>query len=345
MRMMRPMGCRPGSRPRALWRVLTFALLVGAAASVLPSQASAQYGPQPQRQLYYQNTTVARMNPLGLINRFNLQYRYRLFRSNSIFLRDNFIGAGMYSQISPAFVRFGPRVELKPVPFVILAASYESIGYLGNFDFVNSYANPAENYSDSNQDRIGNSGNNYGTFGHELTLELTLQIAAGPVAIRNVTRVGRPDFELENGDRFFYDPVYDILQQDEGWYLENNLDVLYLHADKWTVGARYTLVTPFYDGVDRGNNGPFDRIGPVLAYTFFKKYKDTFNGPSLIVLMQWWTRHRWRTGDAMGCTAGIMTEGGGCSASNGTLVTDGVSQFFPYIIIGFDFRGDLLPNP
>ena len=126
--------------------------------------------------------------------------------------------------------------------------------------------------------------------------------------------------------------------------------MLYLHADKWTVGARYTLVTPFYDDAPRGNNGPFDRIGPVLAYTFFKKYKDSFNGPSIILLMRWWTRHRWRTGDAMGCTQGVIA-GDGCAStdplvpSNGRLVTDGVSQAFPYIIIGFDFRGDLLPNP
>ncbi|MEM1414909.1 MAG: hypothetical protein AAGH15_08410, partial [Myxococcota bacterium] len=114
---------------------------------------------------------------------------------------------------------------------------------------------------------------------------------------------------------------------------------------KWTVGARYTLTRPFYsDAPDGGNGRVFDRVGPVLAYTFFKKFKDSFNGPSILLLVQWWTRHRWRTGDADACTAGFLQDGG-CSESNGTFVTDGVSQAFPLILLGFDFRGDLLPNP
>ena len=143
MRMMRRMGCRPFGR--AL-HACAFLVIVGIAASAFPSTASAQYGPQPQRQLFYQNTVVARANPTGLINRFNMQYRFRLFRSNNIFVRDNYVSAGFSSWTSPAFVRFGPRVEFKPIPFVILAAQSDVVGWLGNFDFVNSYSDPRKTF-------------------------------------------------------------------------------------------------------------------------------------------------------------------------------------------------------
>ena len=71
-----------------------------------------------------------------------------------------------------------------------------------------------------------------------------------------------------------------------------------------TVGARHTLTHAFYrqqhfrfgEPVSQPN-GPTHRVGPAVLYTFFDRPGAAFNKPTIIVLAQWWVRHRWRTGE------------------------------------------------
>ena len=296
--------------------VLTLAFVVASA-----EHAAAQYGPPPPTQLFYRSTTAARLNPLGLFTNLKMTYRVRLFQTNSIFTRDNFVGFGMNAGASPAFGRVAPYVEVQPVPMVNLWAMYEFVGYFGSFEFLNSYSSPNENFSDAAQDDILDRGENYSARGGQLTIGLTLQMKVGPVAIRSQGRLVRPDFNLRNGDRYFYDPLYDALIQDEGWFLQNDIDLAYIHQNRWTAAIRYTMVRPFYSGVDDHNN-QVDRLGFILAWTKFREYKARFNGPTVLLLAQWHVRHQWRDGD-----------------------TDEPSRFLPYLAIAFDFRGDLLAGP
>ena len=67
-------------------------------------------------------------------------------------------------------------------------------------------------------------------------------------------------------------------------------------------------------------NGPTHRVGPALLYTIFDRPDLRFNKPTLILLMQWWAKSRYRTGQDV--SAGI-----------------------PYFVLGFRFEGDLLPDP
>jgi len=303
-------------------RAVGFLALVIAATTAAPAEA--QYGPQPPNQIFYQSSTIARLNPLGLISRFQLQYRRRLYQSNSVFVRNNYVGFGVVAQGSPAFGRVGGVVEIAPVPMLVLRASYEAVGYFGTFEFMNSYADPSADFSDSAQDDNRDADGNYAAFGHELTLGAIAQIKLGPVAIRNNLRVIRGDYDLRGGDSYYYDPIYDTLSEDGGWMLTDDLDLLYQHQTTWTAGIRYTITAPFYSGDVSGtpadDNGPFDRLGFVVAYTHFQEYKQRFNGPTVLLLMQWYLRHRWRTGED-------------------------VSQALPQIVLGFDFRGDLMARP
>ncbi|MEM9068671.1 MAG: hypothetical protein AAGE52_09200 [Myxococcota bacterium] len=306
------------------------ALLVLVAASFLGSStAEAQFGPQPPNQLYYRLTTVARANPLGLISFGQVTYRRRLFQTNSIFTRDNYFGVGITPTITPAFTRIGPMVEFQPVPFFRLWASYEFVGYYGTFDFLQSYPNAAVDYSDSAID--DRSSEAYATTGSQLTLSGTLQAKLGPVALRSVLRAFRPDYNLNDGDRVFYDVFLDILMEDRGWTLNNDFDLLYLHADRFTVGVRYTwarslLSSDSFQGIDCAIDGNdcgdiiTHRVGPLFAYTHFKEYKARYNGPTFLVAVNWWLKHPSRTGQD-------------------------VSQAFPYILLGFSFSGDLLAPP
>ena len=95
--------------------------------------------------------------------------------------------------------------------------------------------------------------------------------------------------------------------------ISNDADLLYLHDFKdWTgtfrgarltIGARYTMVKPFYS---RGDFAPTDfsarenndhhRVGPLVAFTFFDHGFETFNRPTALVLVNWYADHRFRTG-------------------------------------------------
>jgi len=290
--------------------------------STLCSTAYGQYGTQPPRQLYYQNTTVARYNPVGLINRFQMQYRHRLFHSGSIFTRDNHIGAGVYSQFSPAFARGGPHIEIRPMSMLVLSASYEFVSYFGTFGHLNSFADPNSDYSDTALENADDAGTAYALMGRELTIGVLGQMKLGPLAVRANTRFVHGDYEITDGDTAFYDPVYDAMRENNAWMVTSDIDLLYLHGDHLTGGLRYTITAPQYPSTECAGsaceeNGPYDRFGFVLAYTFFKEYRRQFNGPTVLLLTQWHLRHRYRTGSD-------------------------VSQVVPQILLGFDFRGDLL---
>ncbi len=303
-------------------RALAFLLALSFA---LPS-AEAQFGPQPPNQLYYRTTTVARLNPLGLINFSQFTYRRRLFQSNSIFTRDNYIGFGVVPTLSPAFGRIGAQLEFQPVPFLRFWATYEFVGYFGTFDYMQSFANANADYSDSDLDDL----DPYSMTGSQLTLSGTLQAKLGPLALRSVLRATRPDYDLRGDDPVYYDILWDSMIENENWFFNNDFDLLYLHQDRFTVGIRYTWTRAFFSGdafpgtdctmADCRSDIRTHRIGPLFAYTHFKEYKARYNGPTFLVAINWWLKHPYRTGQD-------------------------VSQAFPYIILGFSFSGDLLAPP
>lgn len=301
------------------------------AATLMTQDAHAQYGPQPPNQFYYQLTTVARYNPLGLISFGQFTYRRRLFQTNSIFTRDNYFGIGVVPTVSPAFARIGAQVELQPVPFVRLWATYEFVGYFGTFQFLPSFTNADVDYSDSELDRQADMGRNYAATGSQLTLSGTLQAKVGPLAVRSVLRAVRPDYDLRDGDQVFYDIFFDMLMEDRNWTFNNDFDILYLHQDRFTVGIRYTwarsiLSDDSFVGVDcataahRCDDVITHRIGPLFAYTHFKEYKARYNGPTFLMALNWWVKHPYRTGEDS-------------------------SAAIPYILVGFSFSGDLLAPP
>jgi hypothetical protein len=163
---------------------------------------------------------------------------------------------------------------------------------------------------------------NYSTTGTQFTLTGVLRLKFGPVALRNTFRLMRADFDLRDGDQLFYDQIWDLLVPDEGWYMNNDVDVLVFLGERWKVGARWTYATAFYEADDfrpgqpqEDINNPTNRVGPAMIYTFPSK-SATFKDPSLLVLANWWVQNRFRTGEE-------------------------VSLALPYIVVGFTFNGDL----
>ncbi|AKT37478.1 hypothetical protein [Chondromyces crocatus] len=290
-------------------------------------------GPPPEHRIVYRDLTLFRWNPLGLITDGRLTYRYRLYESESVALRDNFISVGVAPSLSGAFARIGPTVEIQPASFLQLWGLYEVIGYFGAFNFLQSFPSAANaNYSDSELSRrngleSGDPLKNYSTTGTQLILGANLQFKVGPVAARNLLRVGRPDMKIRGGDRVFYDIFYDLLVGDGGWWYSNDTDVLVQGLDNsLSVGLRWTTAQALYsdDHFAPGDSRPsapgaIHRIGPVAAYTF-KQPDGAAIEPTLLLVLNWWLKSPYRTGQD-------------------------VSQGVPYIVAALNITGDLLSPP
>jgi hypothetical protein len=311
------------------WYVTLLAMLIVLLAGGARAQ-TLQDGPPPQHRLVYRNSVFLRVNPLGLIDEARISYRARLFRSESPALRDNFVGVGLAPGASPAFGRLGVLVEVQPLTLLQLWGIWERVQYFGGFNFLQSFQSARSEFGDAllaerAQLPPGNPERNYATGGSQLTLGANFQLKVGPVVGRSQMRLVRPDLVLRDGDRVFYDIVYDVLAPNRGWFLTNDADLLFQGGGPLTVGLRWTVTQAFYGPEHFGPgearedlNGPMHRAGPVLAYTFFQQDGAAFNSPTLLVTANWWLRHRYRSGQQ-------------------------VSAWMPMVAAGLSFTGDLLP--
>ncbi len=317
---------------------LFLALLFCSAAS---SQTLNNQGP-PLHRIVHRNTFALRLNPLGLLYEGRFTYRLRLYESDSIALRDNFIGIGLTPIASPAFIRAGAYVEVQPLTVLGFWASYTFVQYFGTFNLFQSFPSARSNYSDSqinDQGRlpVGDPQRNYLSNGTELTLGADFQVKVLDFVIRSRARLIRPDMRLRAGDTVFYDQFYDTLVPNRGWYFVNDADLLYQTENrKFVGGLRYTASIHFYTdaqfqaGEEQVNLNNMHRVGPFAGYTFKSSDGASFNNPTVFVLLQWWVQHRNRTGPVREPGSGNAT---------------GVSQALPLIGVGFQMTGDFLPVP
>ncbi len=313
---------------RQFSRAVALVVLVSAAGSARAQ--TLQDGPPPQHRLVYRNALVLRLNPSGLIDDARISYRWRLYRSESVALRDNFIGVGLAPGASPAFGRLGAMVEVQPLTILQLYGIYEWVQYFGTFNFLQSFPSARSEFGDALLAErgalpAGDPARNYVTNGTQLILGANLQLKLGPIVARPQARRRRPDVKRRQGAPGVYDIFYDVLAPNRGWFLTNDADVLYMpNPSGLVVGLRYTATQPFYGpehfapGDPRENLNGTHRVGPLLAYTFFSQDGAAFNSPTVLLLAQWWVSHRYRSGQQ-------------------------VSPFIPMIAVGFTFNGDLLP--
>lgn len=294
------------------------------ASSVAPAQLLNEQGP-PQHRLVHKNTFALRYNPLGLIYDGRFAYRYRLYPSDSKALRDNFLGIGVAPMASPAFLRVGPLVEFNPLTIFGVYASVQFVQYFGTFDLAQGFPGAQSDFSD--KAIKANTANHVATNGYEVTLAANFQVKVSSVLLRTQAKMIYGSLKLKDGERIYYEQLYDLGAPNQGWTFVNDLDVLYQGLEnKLVAGARYTFTAPLYDPtrhfdpndpVQRADNSTH-RVGPFLAYTF--KFEDgaRFNTPTVFLLVQWWLKHRFRTG--------VDT-----------------SQALPLLGLGFQMTGDFLP--
>jgi len=280
--------------------------------------------PVPDRRLLLNNLLVLRSNPLGLEDQIRFGYQMRLYRNDKPLFRDNFFFAGIYPRVNPAFIKFGPSVEVQPLSILNLRFGLEYVDFFSTFGYLQSFNSPLVNYSDTVLNAREDQGLNYATEGMHFMFEPTVQMKFGPIAIRDKLAAEYWNMKVHAGDKVFYDATLDTLVPANGWVLTNDLDVLYLTKFRLTVGARYSVVHPFYRASDyqpgedaSSNPNGHQRLGALVAYTFFDTGWGGFNKPTLLAILSWYLEHRWRTGAD-------------------------TSQAYPYFVLGFAFQSDLL---
>jgi hypothetical protein len=324
---------------RALDSRLGHVVLCGLLLGLAPATASAQsrFNTRVGRVtngLFLRNSTVIRVNPLGLFNDLRLGYRHRIFDRPDlpIVLRNTYWAAAGSLAVSPGFVRAGAAAEFAPLAILNLSASFERVQWFGTFSFVQSYASANENFSDGaiRERARADAASAEAAGGWMLTLNAILQAKVGDIAVRNTARGVWNSLSLRDNRPVFYDSFYDAMSPNGGWVFTDDLDLIYQNSEMgFNVGARFSAVLPLYTtsswGADgaalpgRGaENAPTMRVGPLVSYTFREGRHSFFNAPTVFVLAQWWLTHRYRTGGCDEC----------------------IDPGLPMIVAGFAFRGD-----
>lgn len=203
---------------------------------------------------------------------------------------------------------------------LILQAGVHQAGYLGAFDTMVSHPRASADFSDTARDQKDKSGETYPAGGLEALLRATFLAKLGPIVVRDDLSFTYSHFGLRDNDRFFYNIRFDVLAPNEGWFLHNDSDVIYMTDFGLLAGVRASTTHAFYvepiGGPAADDNVPMFRLGPVAAYTIFDKPGAAFNKPTVIAHAAWWLQHRYRTGED-------------------------VHQGIPFVTIAFRAEGDL----
>jgi hypothetical protein len=290
-------------------RLLAVVLLLSALGDA-SAQTLFDRGP-PEHRIVHRSLVALRVNPLGLVYDGRISYRHRLYEHAGLALRDNFAGGGLALMVTPAFLKIGPIVEVAPASFLTLWASFQLDAYFGSFDQLQSFPNARVMYTDETLE----AGDSYSSLGSELTLAADLQLKVGPVALRGRNKLLRADLDLRGADRVFYDQITDVLLPDEGWAYTTDVDAVWVGLqNRLVIGLRYSATVPFHD--EAGHDKSVQRLGPLLAYSFFVRDGARLNAPGVFLLVQWWLDHPYRL--------------------------DEPGQAVPLVGIGFQVSGDLL---
>lgn len=289
-----------------------------------PSISFAQLGPvgvPPKHQLLFTSLTAGVWNPWGAQTDLIVHYRRRLWDSKKLLFGASHVGGKLITRVNPAYIRIGVGLELQPLAVLTLRANYEHRSYFGVAGMLQSWQSPLEEHDDSTRAERGGS---YITTGHQFTAQAIIRAKVGPIALLNEFALHYFRVDLKPGDNVFYEAFYDTLTPGKGSVLVNNAHLLYISSFGLIAGVRYTVVHAYYDddwlrdpsGRQLENlNTPNHKIGPILGYTF-KSSSPSFRAPTLILVLNWWLKNRYRTGQE-------------------------ITQALPYGIIAFTFSGDI----
>lgn len=207
----------------------------------------------------------------------------------------------------------GVNAYIQPINLLRLGVSYTPTYYFGTFNSLQSFGSPLADYTPS---RFGDT-DGYARWVHQTNLTAMLQMRVGSIAVRNTFIASYVKANLRNDDPVYYDFLWDVLVPRKGWVFQNDTDVMWFASDRLGLGLRHTLVTLAYPDdleAEGQDNVPTSRVGPVVRYKLSTETQGKLREPTLFLLVQWWAKNRYRTGQD-------------------------VTQFLPYVLGGITFDG------
>jgi hypothetical protein len=293
----------------------------------LPAGAQSLDVPPPPLRLVLTAFGAFRANPLGFGLESHLSLRQRLYASESPALADNFASLGIDGAVSPASAHVGVAAELQPLTVIGFYARAGVTGYFGNFDELQAFPSPRSDWSNAAIDSIaalppGDPRHSQAASSFELAFGSRQQVKLGQIALSNEASMTRYSASLREGDRVFYEPTQAVIVGQKAYLFTDDLDLVWLHGGL-VAGLRFSVLHPFFGARHYAPGEPLEnddsemRLGPLLAYRFFKNDGHWFNAPTLVLLTNWYLQHRYRTGAE-------------------------ISQAIPYVVVGFGFFGDLM---
>jgi hypothetical protein len=274
-----------------------------AAAEVALTVAFPALAQPPTTNWRWSNAAYAQMNPRALHDELRLTLRMPLSHEPTPLTGSlaAFVGLGLGGGLRPEV-----GVEFQPIAPLSLGVAYLPTYYPSFIGAARSYPSPHSEYDSGvfSSPREGPSGER-SLFSHQLLLSASLRWKVEWLVGRIAVQASRFWANLPSGDRVFYDPTYDVLVDGHGWAAQNDVDLGVQLSPALIVGVRHTLTLAWYrdaayaPGESRDNpNTPMSRLGPAVRWAFFDRTTGAECG-SIFLLAQWYTVHRYRTGEAV----------------------------------------------
>jgi len=190
--------------------------------------------------LYTDHAIGGGMNPTALALTSRLWYRIPLQEQRGVLWDPAKLDLGVRNQLSPAFEEFGAYLYWEPVALFDFSATVAARQTITTFD-AGFYE--LSDY-DAPYDDLSNSGSDESQTGFRFTFAPRLKGAYGPVVAVNEFRVDIFDFGSNvagEGDRYFYEPVYDTVLSFRDTVVANTAILLYSVTSELRVGGQYYL--------------------------------------------------------------------------------------------------------
>ncbi len=139
--------------------------------------ATAALAGEPQWWLF--NRLGVAYNPLGAIDDFRAEVRAPLpwEQPGSLLLDGTYVGGGLGLEVSPAYLRVGPRFSVQPVAFFDVTGQARLLYYFGVFDDLMGFDDLDVDYDDAA--RATHSEDAYPALGLDVDLRPELKIKVG----------------------------------------------------------------------------------------------------------------------------------------------------------------------
>lgn len=206
----------------------------------------------------------------GLRGTVSAEDRFHLYdKPGDQLFGETFVAPGAYLELTPAYVRVGPRVHFKPIAVFELSVEALWSGYFGTFSGVTDFAHPDDDYSEEvmDNDKAVIARARPGQ-GWRFAASPTLQARAGKVIIALPSdfyymRMTPPDGAT---GAYWYEPQFDAMLGFEDVVMINSGVVFWSFKDKdaddsrftW-VGAQYTHQYVF------GTEDRQQKVGPMIV--------------------------------------------------------------------------------